>query len=300
MKKQFYSMIAMILILLLIFATSACSGDNDVASVISTIDAIGEVTIDSASAIESAEAAYNSLPDDKKEKVTNYDTLVAACEQYDIVCVEAAIDRLGKISLDSFSAIESAEAAYNGLPGKSRAQVGNYDVLVAAREQYDVMYVVAAIDEIGDLNLVEYENDKYFSIKTAMEAYNSMNQSQQAAVDNYETLQEAVFVITGLQAIQGWDYFVFSHENMTIEKVGDPNYFDNPQLYSALIEAVNKTEDFLYERLEIPATVVKKIGTTAMKDGVQTEQCGNISVTWSFDPTRDNHLYLLFEYRPAK
>lgn len=46
--------------------------------VIVKISSIGEVTLDSESAIEEAREAYDALSEEQKEKVTNYDTLVAA------------------------------------------------------------------------------------------------------------------------------------------------------------------------------------------------------------------------------
>lgn len=52
------------------------------ADVIKLIDAIGNVTLDSGSAIAAARTAYNRLPAEEKALVTNYAVLVAAEETY--------------------------------------------------------------------------------------------------------------------------------------------------------------------------------------------------------------------------
>ena len=57
--------------------------EAEIQSVINKIDGIGKVTLESMSKIEEAESAYNKLATKaKKEKVTNYDVLVAAREKY--------------------------------------------------------------------------------------------------------------------------------------------------------------------------------------------------------------------------
>ena len=53
-------------------------GLPDYKTVINLIDRIGEVTLDSKTAIDTARKAYDALSEENKEKVTNYDKLVAA------------------------------------------------------------------------------------------------------------------------------------------------------------------------------------------------------------------------------
>ncbi|MCD7859937.1 MAG: PQQ-binding-like beta-propeller repeat protein, partial [Firmicutes bacterium] len=78
-------------------------------SVISLIDAIGTVTLDSEEAIEAARAAYDGLTEEQKALVTNLDTLTAAEEAYaKLVADQSAadsvislIDAIGTVTLDS-------------------------------------------------------------------------------------------------------------------------------------------------------------------------------------------------------
>lgn len=60
--------------------------------VVDLIDAIGEVTVSSADAVEAARAAYNALTDDQKALVTNYETLTTAEDRLEIVKDEATAD----------------------------------------------------------------------------------------------------------------------------------------------------------------------------------------------------------------
>ena len=60
------------------------------APVITQIDAIGKVTLESKRLIEAAEAAYAALTDSQKALVTNYETLTAARAAYDALVKEEA------------------------------------------------------------------------------------------------------------------------------------------------------------------------------------------------------------------
>ena len=57
-------------------------------AVINLINAIGTVTTDSGAAIEQAEAAYNTLSDNAKTQVTNYQVLVDARNQYNTLIAQ--------------------------------------------------------------------------------------------------------------------------------------------------------------------------------------------------------------------
>lgn len=103
------------------------------------IAAIGEVTLDSEEAIQTARAAYDALRQERKEQVSNYDVLVAAearlAELQDeaVANVEALINAIGQpVTPASRAAVEAARAAYDALAQKLQERVGNYDVLLAA------------------------------------------------------------------------------------------------------------------------------------------------------------------------
>ena len=108
------------------------------------IDAIGEVTEDSGSAIAAAREAYDALPDDLKGSVTNYDKLKKAEDDYKAILnkkaaerVEALIDTIGVVTKDSGDAIKAARDAYNALTPAQKTLVGNYKTLLAAEKRYE-------------------------------------------------------------------------------------------------------------------------------------------------------------------
>lgn len=112
------------------------------------VDAIGQVTLASLSAIENAEEIYLTLDDISRTKVQSwYQKLVTARVTYDALWKEQAvqetikaIDAIGEVTLSSKEAIEYAESLYNALDASQKAQVTNYAKLVAARETYNQLY----------------------------------------------------------------------------------------------------------------------------------------------------------------
>ena len=115
------------------------------------IDAIGDVTLtdDCQAAIDAARTAYDALTDAQKELVSKLDILTAAeaklaqlkKEAADKAAVDdviAKIDAIGKVKLDkdSKARITAARAAYDALDDQLKAQVTNYNTLLAAEKRY--------------------------------------------------------------------------------------------------------------------------------------------------------------------
>ena len=115
---------------------------------IEKINAIGTVTPDSSDAIAAARSAYNALTDAQKEQVTNADVLTAAEARYtDVVAidgVEKAIDAIGEVTLTSGDAIAAARAAYDALTDSQKAEVSNYNTLLAAEARFAELKDAAA------------------------------------------------------------------------------------------------------------------------------------------------------------
>lgn len=201
-----------------------------VASTEDAIDAIGEVTLESKAFIDVARNFYDRLTDAQKAEVDNYDTLTAAEAEYAalkaeadqaaadaaaVAGVEAAIDAIGKVTLDSKGAIAAARAAYNALDLDLRTEVENLDTLVAAEKAYAELVAAAekaaaekaaadeaaaalvedAIDAIGTVTL---DSGKY--LKTVRDAYDALTADQKALVDNYEVLTKAEAAYADLAA----------------------------------------------------------------------------------------------------
>ncbi len=113
-------------------------------NVISLINAIGTVTVDSQSAIVAASNAYNQLNTISKNAVTNYQTLLNAQEAYNEIDTTAKISDLitkinaiGTVSLDSRAAIVAAETIYESLSVADKTRVTNYATLQSARATYN-------------------------------------------------------------------------------------------------------------------------------------------------------------------
>lgn len=120
------------------------------AEVMDAINAIGDVTLDSAGAVEAARAAYDGLNDAAKGYVKNYDTLVnaeaayaglVAQQQAEQAAAQAqsqaqpvidAISAIGEVTLDKQAAVEAARSQYNALPDGAKPYVINLNVLEAA------------------------------------------------------------------------------------------------------------------------------------------------------------------------
>lgn len=120
------------------------------AGVTNAINAIGNVTLDSQAAIQAARSAYDSLSDQGKSYVKNYDALTnaeavygnlvaeqqaqqaAAQAQTEAAPVIQAIDALGEITPESREAVIQARKLYDALSFEARQYVTNAQVLVSA------------------------------------------------------------------------------------------------------------------------------------------------------------------------
>ena len=149
---------------------------NAAAAVDALIDSIGEVTLDSGEAIQAARDAYDKLTDTQKGLVTKLDTLTTAETRYQelqdqekadeeaAAAVDALIDRIGEVTLDSGEAIQAAREAYDKLTDTQKDLVTKLDTLTAAEETYKQLqeeeqkgYVAVAVEKftIGQGYLVE-------------------------------------------------------------------------------------------------------------------------------------------------
>ncbi len=116
--------------------------EAEVQNVIDLVNGIGEVTLNSQSAINSAKNEYNKLDEEQKNLVTNYSQIGVYESQYEALCLTDVINQIkgiGKVTLEngSRSKIDAAENAYNRLSIESKEQVSNYNTLKAKRKEYD-------------------------------------------------------------------------------------------------------------------------------------------------------------------
>lgn len=177
------------------------------AAVDNLIDAIGEVTLKSKQAIETARAAYDNLTPTQKTYVTKLDTLTAAETAYKALVDRKAADdviekinEIGKVTLESKTAIEAARAAYNALTNDQKLLVENYNVLTAAEAELARLEAeakdkadreaAAQVDEMIErlFPVTRYSGP---AIRMARAAYEALTKDQKALVTRYNDLVRA-------------------------------------------------------------------------------------------------------------
>ncbi len=177
------------------------------AAVDSLIDEIGDVTLESKQAIETARAAYDNLTPTQKTYVTKLDPLTAAEAAYKALVDQKAADdvmekinEIGEVTLDSKTAIEAARAAYDALTNDQKPLVENYNVLTAAeaelaRLEAEAKYEadLAAAAQVDEMIKRLFPVNRYSgpAIRMARAAYEALTADQKALVKHYDDLIKA-------------------------------------------------------------------------------------------------------------
>ena len=178
---------------------------DDAKAKIDALPEAGKVTLAERDAVKAAQDAYDALSAEQKEyltfaqaaKVTALAKRIAELEAAPIKSVEALIDAIGTVTLDSKSAIDAARKAYDKLTAAQQAKVSNYAALTAAETTYAKLVqdkadqnaadaVIAKIDAIGTVTLKSKK-----AIDAARKAYDKLTAAQQARVSNYAALTAA-------------------------------------------------------------------------------------------------------------
>ena len=177
------------------------------AAVDSLIAEIGDVTLDSKQAIETARAAYDNLTPTQKTYVTKLNTLTAAETAYKALVDRKAADdvmekinEIGEVTLDSKTAIEAARAAYNALTPDQKPLVENYNVLTAAEAELARLEAEAkdkadreAAAQVDEMIERLFPVNRYSgpAIRMARAAYEALTEDQKALVTRYNDLVRA-------------------------------------------------------------------------------------------------------------
>ena len=177
------------------------------AAVDNLIDEIGKVTLESKQAIETARAAYDNLTPTQKTYVTKLKTLTAAETAYKALVDRKAADdviekinEIGKVTLESKTAIEAARAAYNALTNDQKLLVENYDVLTAAEAELARLEAEAkdkadreAAAQVDEMIERLFPVNRYSgpAIRMARAAYDALTEDQKALVKHYDDLVKA-------------------------------------------------------------------------------------------------------------
>lgn len=99
---------------------------------------------------------------------------------------QAAIRKIGTVTLESEDAILKAEQKYVELTEKQQNKVGNRDQLFAARVEYDRLVTEDAINQIGKVTMESKE-----AIIHAEHLYDALSVTSRDLVTNYKTLTAA-------------------------------------------------------------------------------------------------------------
>lgn len=173
---------------------------------IDAIDAIGEVTLQSADAINAAQVALGALSEAQRALVKNADALEQAKHAYfnvQVQQIEDAISAIGKVTLDSEGAIAEAWAIYDRYDSDIQAAVSNLQDLEQAGTALfvaRVQDVERAISAIGTVNLQSGE-----AIAAARAVFESYDAEVQAAVTNRSALTDAEAAFEALRIAEARD-----------------------------------------------------------------------------------------------
>ncbi len=165
--------------------------------VMKLIDAIGIVTLDSDDAVTIARNAYNALPEDEKQNVTNYSALIAAetvlNDLKTVDAVEMLIDSIDVVKPSSERTITAARVAYDGLTVEQKAKVSNYAALTKAEVDYKA--IIDKIDNVKSLinaiGTVKYDKGTKEGINAARTAYDNLSSEEAVYITNYAMLTSA-------------------------------------------------------------------------------------------------------------
>ena len=222
------------------------------------ITEIGEVTLDSESAILAAEQAVSALSAEdqdqlKKEKDltdarTAYDELVLKDKAAD---VEEVISAIGTVTKDSGSDISAARAAYDGAGADVQGHVGNYADLEAAEKALTTLMVdevSAQIAAIGEVTL-----DSRQAIVDARETLDALPAEAKSQVLNAGILAEMEERLDELQAAEVQRLLSsFEKEEDIVQKCtfysspSQPQYIDTR---SYVFPYIGKQDDRVWLRL---------------------------------------------------
>lgn len=137
--------------------------------------------------------------------------------------VEALIDAIGEVTVDSGDAIATAESAYNALTEEEKAKVSGLEKLSSAK----VDYVEIRIASLGEIAIESEE-----TILSIEGMFSALSAEEQAAVENADvliaartTLEELKFEQLRLSFVGEWLYLSDSIElSLTLNEDGTATY----------------------------------------------------------------------------
>lgn len=212
MKKT----IALVLAIIMMVSLCACGQSKAARTADDAIAAIGNVTLESESAIENAESLVEALSEEDYKQVEGLEVLAKARETYETLSIEELINSIGTVSLNSQSAIKKARKAYANANESVKERVSNYSLLETAENQLLEMKIEIAEKSISDIGTVTL--DSLSAIEMAEEKYNALDSSGRKKVSNYDILVDAKKEYNRLLKQNNKQKYNSALSRMTIEK----------------------------------------------------------------------------------
>lgn len=182
----------------------ACGKSEAATNVDNMILEIGEVTLDSGDKITAAEKAADELEESDYKQLEQISSLEEARTIYNqlvkddsIAEIEAAINSIGTVKLESETAIFDVRIKYDRASKEVREEIKNYEVLEQAEKELSnlkVQNVINLIDQIGQVTL-----DSRETIQAASGSYNKLSSAEKDRVTNYANMESALKKLTELE-----------------------------------------------------------------------------------------------------
>ena len=192
MKKMSFLLLAAITLVLLTSCKSEAAKAVDDA-----ISSLGEITLESEKEISTVENMVDSLEEADLEQLDNLDELRNARETYEALVlekaisqVEDAINSIGKVTLNSQSAIDKARELFNSSEKEVQEGVQNADILEAAEKELHSLRageVEKLISQIGEVTIEKEEQ-----IRNANSEFDALTTEEKNLVSNKDILTESL------------------------------------------------------------------------------------------------------------
>ena len=172
------------------------------------IAAIGEVTLESGEAIDAARAAYDAADEEIRAAVGSLEELTAAEKEFRTLEVkqaaaevDALIDSLGEITLESGPALEAARDAYESLDDEAKAEVGQLKALDQAETSFEYLGNKALAEEVDAViaALDELSPESEEAVRAARQAYDALPPEARKLVSAADALEKAEHELQGLK-----------------------------------------------------------------------------------------------------
>lgn len=260
-----------------VHTTQPWTGTEAVAAVVKDIDAIGEVTMDSADTIEKARTGYDALSEAEKnsmplryaEKLTQAEEDFAPFRP--AAEVRKMIAAIGAVTLDKEEAIQAAKDAYDKLTEEQKAQVDNLSVLEAAIQALEAdKATVAAIqkklDELPDLEDVTLEIEE--QVQALQKEIQALRQDMQDALEGAEQVDAILQRIVDLKDAQSVEALIDAIGTVTsLEQ--EAAVLEAQKAYEALsAEAKALLQEGYKEKLDEAAAAIQELKDNAAVQNV--------------------------------